>query len=1008
MASKISKDEVLRLLENPQTSKETIRPYFKVVRGKSRAFGPVLELNPDLVELPAFESAITFGNGWSRFWRRQRFQSRVDDEPTRPVIVSEGDSWFQFPVLIDDIIDHLDEDYLVWSCGAAGDTTENIVFKDAEYLTALDEQADRVTAFLLSAAGNDVIGEDETGEPVLGQLLHRFGNNRQTAEQLINKAALRRVMDKLRHAYQTVLDSIRADGRFTTLPILIHGYDYVLPFPDRPTDPRDPIWADRDEWLGKPMAAKGIMDEETRRDIIEYLIDQLYDMLDDFAAEDPHVHVVDVRRTLTGVEQWADEIHGTSAGFKLIAGKFRDVLKRVVVPRPGRFEVAAAGGDAHGATGGRGPAGPGLIIAERPEAAASPKVMGFGDKSLFGHGFARKRQFELTIGADDTMPYWFLEDGADRGRAVCKIIASGVAYDGMAYPEWVGTGFLIAPNILLTNNHVLNSRAVAAQATAVFDYQQDGAGGFAARAEFRFDPDRLFVSSPAEALDYTFVWIDGAPHERFGHIPFWRGSFIGVPNEDANIIHHPDGVPKRVSLRNNRVVSLGLDDVLTHYVADTEPGSSGAPVFNNAWKLFALHHASTGGLSGGMAARIRDAGVEGGVLNEGIKTSAITADLERRAKDGADAASARRVLHHANGTDSRTGYFGTLGRAAPQEGDEFERVVSTYQGAAADIDVAFWNIEWFNRRFEEKLDDVARIVADLNLDIWAFEETSPEATEALVERMKLRFGQRFAFAASEPDASGGKQTTTVMWNTLTVHGERREWPGEIDRLLRAHSTDPDVSRFEAVEGKVFNRYPGRFHFSVLNRDGGMDPFDFYLVPLHLKAKDEGAKRRRMASNILAAAVRHCRQSGDPEVDWIIGGDVNAPLSTNQFRGLTDAGLVPLTAEDEAGGAITYLKGRYRSLIDTIFLSPGMKAGVGADDFMIIARDRHDSGFIERVSDHRPVMVRLSLAPSAATTGAAGAADAERSGDAVLRDFLRAFREDPKDVLRDLADLIKED
>src|SRR5262249_16458385 len=56
----------------------------------------------------------------------------------------------------------------------------------------------------------------------------------------------------------------------------------------------------------------------------------------------------------------------------------------------------------------------------------------------------------------------------------------------------------------------------------------------------------------------------------------------------VNIIQHPQGRPKQVALRDNQVIDL-LDDFL-HYRADTEPGSSGAPVFNDFWELVGLHH----------------------------------------------------------------------------------------------------------------------------------------------------------------------------------------------------------------------------------------------------------------------------------------------------------------------------------------------------------------------------------------------------------------------------------
>ncbi|MEO1159906.1 MAG: trypsin-like peptidase domain-containing protein [Pseudomonadota bacterium] len=554
----------------------------------------------------------------------------------------------------------------------------------------------------------------------------------------------------------------------------------------------------------------------------------------------------------------------------------------------------------------------------------------------------------------------------------------------------------------------MNSPEVAERSRAVFSFEETAPGVHAATSTFKFDPGRLLVSSPFGELDYCFVWIDGAPHEQFGTIEFWRGSFMAGAGAPANIIHHPKGLPKRASLEKNKVVDLGFAEVLVHYSSDTEQGSSGSPVLNDDWRLFALHHASTRELKGPKRDLLEKANIQGDILNEGIKTAAIAIDIDRRVNVGPDQVMARQVQAHIAGSDSRTGFFGTLGRHG-QGSNGMEIVVDTYQGAAGDIDIAFWNVEWFNRDFERKVNDVARIVADLNLDIWAFEETSPEATEALVVKMRHEFDLDFEFAASEPNASPDKQTTTIMWNTRTVNGSRMEWPAEIDRLMHLRSDDPEALQFEAVDGKIFNRYPGLFRFELRKPSPNQQQFDFNLVPVHLKAKAEGAKRRRMASNLLATAIQMMTREAGSETDWIIGGDVNAELSTGQFDGLSDAGFSAMSAQDEQGGAITYLGARFRSLIDSIFLSPGLSRGVGADDFMIIAAERDDPGFIDRVSDHRPVMVRLSLGgapPADGVSGPGGAGDALGEDEKLLNEFLNELRGDPAGTLEGLAKLIR--
>ena len=1014
MPGKLSYDEFQKMLEDPECSDERIARYLKVKDG-SGAFNPEFEADPELVEAPRFESAMTIGNWVCRQRRRSRFIRRIRRGVDLPVVVSEGDSWFQFPFLINDVIDQLEDDYLIWSCGAAGDTAENMIFDNPEYMSALDEQGDRVGAFLLSAAGNDVIGEDANGVPVLEHLLHRNTASRATARELINKSELERVLERLGEAYQTVIDTVRGDRRFTELPILIHAYDYALPYPNNRGDRRNPLWASRDEWLGSPMEKKDIKASAVRREIVEYLINELYDLMTKIAAQNPHVHLIDIRGTLTKTTDWADEIHGTSDGFKRVAAKFRKVLSRVVADRPTRHETVVAGYQPDETRAqGHLENEPDFLIGTFKEAEVKPERLGFGDTSKFAKGFQRTRDGavrdsrpELAVDEDDSVPFCFLDLGTKRGRAVCKIETDGTNFEGISGP-WNGTGFLIAPNILMTNHHVLNTPEVAARARAIFDYQATGSGAMASSTFFSLNPDRLFITSDFDDLDYTFVWIDGAPQDTYGLIELWRGSFMGAEGASANIIHHPRGKPKRASLEKNEIIELGLEEVLVHYAADTDPGSSGAPVFNDDWRLFALHHAATHDLAGDLKARVKDAGYDAKWLNEGIKTSAIAIDIEHRARGGIDQDMARQVQEHLCGTDSRTGFFGTLGRH-PAGRKGYEIVVDTYRGATDDVDIAFWNIEWFNRKYHSKLNDVARIVADLNLDIWVFEESSPEATEALAEVMHREFDLTFDIAASEPNASSGKQTTTVMWNSLTVSGERLDWPDEIDDILRLRSDDPRARRYEAVEGKIFNRYPGLFRFTA-RRPDGLPPFDFNLVPLHLKAKAEGARRREMASNVLADVVGRMIGQHDADTDWVIGGDVNAELETGQFDGLVDAGFRPMSAEDERGGAITYLSNRYKSLIDTVFLSPGLSRMTKADDFMIIAPDRADPGFIDRVSDHRPVMVRLSLGdlPEGGSHAPAVPGRTTTAGrdDDTVRRFLDELRRDTPSVLEEIADILR--
>lgn len=108
---------------------------------------------------------------------------------------------------------------------------------------------------------------------------------------------------------------------------------------------------------------------------------------------------------------------------------------------------------------------------------------------------------------------------------------------------------------------------------------------------FVLAPDAFFVAD--EALDFALVPVvpdaTGLPvGETFGwnRLSVQTGKL--VIGEPVNIIGHPSGRLKEISIRENRLEAR-LDDFL-QYQTDTEPGSSGSPVFNDQWEVTALHH----------------------------------------------------------------------------------------------------------------------------------------------------------------------------------------------------------------------------------------------------------------------------------------------------------------------------------------------------------------------------------------------------------------------------------
>ncbi|WP_436791869.1 endonuclease [Yinghuangia sp. YIM S10712] len=191
---------------------------------------------------------------------------------------------------------------------------------------------------------------------------------------------------------------------------------------------------------------------------------------------------------------------------------------------------------------------------------------------------------ERLMGRNDLIDVGFLEAGYLASRSVGRITVRGAG-------AHFGTGFMVSPSLLLTNNHVLRDEDEAARGFIEFNLQAGTDGRPLPPVAFTLEPARFFTTDVA--LDFTLVAVapgsaDGIELASFGHVPLIELPGKVIIGELVNIIQHPNGEPKQLALRENRVVDM-LDDFL-HYETDTAPGSSGSPVFNDQWEVVALHH----------------------------------------------------------------------------------------------------------------------------------------------------------------------------------------------------------------------------------------------------------------------------------------------------------------------------------------------------------------------------------------------------------------------------------
>lgn len=212
----------------------------------------------------------------------------------------------------------------------------------------------------------------------------------------------------------------------------------------------------------------------------------------------------------------------------------------------------------------------------------------------------------------------------ERGRRTAQAVGRVAFKNGAAQ----GTGFMVSERLFITNNHVIPSRQAAAEMCVQFDYEYDMRDKLIGETSFAFDPG-VCITNRVSDLDFTLIGIGerigrGRDLAAYGFSPLSDASDKHALGEFVNVVQHPQGRYKEVVLRENRLAARG--DFALHYYADTEPGSSGSPVFNNQWQAVALHHwgapyRMSPGEPSGHGPRS---------VNEGIRISAIVKWLRQR------------------------------------------------------------------------------------------------------------------------------------------------------------------------------------------------------------------------------------------------------------------------------------------------------------------------------------------------------------------------------------------
>lgn len=230
---------------------------------------------------------------------------------------------------------------------------------------------------------------------------------------------------------------------------------------------------------------------------------------------------------------------------------------------------------------------------------------------------------ERIIEGNDLFPISYFEAGLKAAKSVCRIEVR----DRIGRVRGHGTGFLVSPSLLLTNNHVLKDENAALFSLAQFNYELGLDLKEREIKNFRLAPNRFFITD--EKLDFTLVAVeqtsaDEAKLSDFNFLPLLPHKGKVLVGEHVSIIQHPSGAPKMVANRENKVQDI-FDDFI-HYETDTQPGSSGSAVFNDEWMVIALHHSGVPDPQDSTKY----------IANEGIRISSIVQFVMNQSKNLSD------------------------------------------------------------------------------------------------------------------------------------------------------------------------------------------------------------------------------------------------------------------------------------------------------------------------------------------------------------------------------------
>lgn len=305
MAEKISFEQFKNMVDNGIATEEILSFYLEQ---DPNARVPKLRFKTDALIDKAPDNYNVDEEIYSMIRRNEIEQNEEKKKTLRAIkpfhVVAEGDSWFRhcfllgYPKAIGYWVGE-NKSISMNNIAVWGDTLSNIRYRK-QYMK---EITDYTNCFMLSGGGNDLQDHIEN-------YIHDYDPKLSVDNYITNEGE--EALQKIKDGYIEILSEVTTKFNFIT--ILCYGYDHPRPH-------------NGSRFIGQYLQKKHIP-ENMMKPIIAHLIDRLNDVIKSVvnSFSKNNVIFIDCRNATAKFPTWFDDMHPTSEGFKLLAGKFENII----------------------------------------------------------------------------------------------------------------------------------------------------------------------------------------------------------------------------------------------------------------------------------------------------------------------------------------------------------------------------------------------------------------------------------------------------------------------------------------------------------------------------------------------------------------------------------------------------------------------------------------------------------------------------------------------------------